>query len=320
MRVLLTGATGFVGKHMLAEMKADFNVVVLGRKRPNHFDGEFIECELENVGERELDLSGVDVVVHSAARAHVMNDDAPDPLSAYRKINTEATIALANQAYKSGVKRFIFISSIKVNGESSAEGSPFQSTDEPKFNDFYGQSKYEAEKALAQLAQETGLEVVIIRPTLIYGPGVKANFAALFGLVSKGLPLPFGCVTNNKRSLVSVYNLVDLILTCVKHPEAANQVFLVSDDNDVSTAQMVKEMAAALDKRALLLPIPVGFFSLAGKLFNKSDVANRLVGSLQVDIRRTKEILGWAPPMTLQNGFKKTADAFNKTNQTSGKV
>lgn len=310
MKILLTGTTGFVGQHILQAIERISPTVILGRSRPENYFGEFIQHDLKDVSEAELNLQNVDVVIHAAARAHVMNDTLSDPLAEYRKVNTEATLKLAKSAFESGVKRFIFISSIKVNGESTSNGCPFKYSDSPSFNDCYGQSKSEAERLLRELATETGLEVVIIRPTLVYGPGVKANFASLMNLVSKGIPLPFGCITQNKRSLVSITNLVDLIITCIDHPKAANQVFLVSDDHDVSTSEMVREMARALDKPTWQLPIPVWCYKLAGKLFNKSDVVDRLTGSLQVDITHTKDTLGWTPPQTLQDGFKQTAQAF----------
>ncbi|GHY11272.1 UDP-glucose 4-epimerase [Vibrio cholerae] len=175
-------------------------------------------------------------------------------------------------------------------------------------------SKSEAEEQLVALAKDSGMEVVIIRPTIVYGPGVKANFASLMNLVSKGIPLPFGSITQNKRSLVSINNLVDLIVTCIDHPKAANQVFLVSDDHDVSTAEMVRELAIALDKPTWQLPVPIWCYKLFGKLFGKSDIVDRLTGSLQVDISHTKETLGWKPPQTLQEGFKQTAQAFLQAN------
>ncbi|GHZ42263.1 glycosyltransferase [Vibrio cholerae] len=226
---------------------------------------------------------------------------------------------LAKQAIKKGVKRFIFISSIKVNGESSQLNKPFTSSDLHASQDDYGLSKAEAELQLQEVAKDSGMDVVIIRPTLVYGPGVKANFSSLMNLVSKGIPLPFSCITNNKRSLVSVDNLVDLVITCIDHPKAANQVFLVSDDHDVSTSEMVREMAIALGKPTWQLPVPIWCYKLAGKLFNKSDVVDRLIGSLQVDISHTKETLDWAPPQTLQEGFKKTAEAFLSSKKNSGK-
>lgn len=239
-----------------------------------------------------------------------MDDASNNPLDDYRDVNVRGTLNLARQAVDAGVKRFIFISSIKVNGESTQLGKPFRFDDQRSPEDFYGQSKSEAEEQLLQLAKETSLEVVIIRPTLVYGPGVKANFASLLNLVSKGLPLPFRCIKDNKRSLVSVDNLVDLIVTCIDHPKAINQVFLVSDDNDVSTNEMVQQMAKALDKSQWQLPIPTACYRLVGKVLGKEDVINRLLGSLQVDITHTKDTLGWKPPQTLEDGFKQTADAF----------
>ncbi|EGU36912.1 NAD-dependent epimerase/dehydratase [Vibrio sp. N418] len=246
-----------------------------------------------------------------------MNDNSENPLDDYREVNTKGTLNLARQGVAAGVKRFIFISSIKVNGESTKLNKPFKSTDDRRPEDFYGQSKAEAEVQLLQLAEETGLEVVIIRPTLVYGPSVKANFASLMNLVSKGLPLPFGFLTNNKRSLVSVNNLVDLIITCIAHPKAANQVFLVSDDHDVSTSEMVREMAKSLNKPQWQIPIPKWSYRLAGSVFGKQDTVDRLLDSLQVDITHTKKTLGWKPPQTLEDGFKETAEAFlsNKENK-----
>jgi len=240
----------------------------------------------------------------------VYKRQSTEPLVEYRKVNLEATLNLAKQAIKAGVKRFVFVSSIKVNGERSPLGKPFKHGDISNPLDDYGVSKSEAELQLIELSNATGLEVVVIRPTLVYGPGVKANFGALMNLVAKGIPLPFGYINQNKRSLVSVVNLVDLIITCIDHPKAANQVFLVSDDYDVSTSEMVREMAKALEKPSWQLPIPIWCYKLAGKLFKKSDVVDRLTGSLQVDIFHTKETLGWKPPQTLQDGFKQTAQAF----------
>lgn len=319
MRVLLTGATGFIGRHILNAAEKFNEVIVLGRTKPSFFQGEFIQCDICKLSNVEDNLHGVDVVIHSAARAHIMNDVSLERLAEYRLVNTVATLKLAKLAFESGVKRFIFISSIKVNGESTSNNMPFKSSDQYGFKDDYGQSKSEAESQLLKLSKETGMEVVIIRPTLVYGPGVKANFASLMGLVAKGIPLPFGCITNNKRSLVSVDNLVDLIITCIDHPKAVNQVFLVSDDYDVSTSEMVRHIAVALDKLEWQLPIPVWFYKLIGKLFDKSDVVDRLTGSLQVDISHTKETLGWAPPQTLQEGFKKTVEAFINSKHNGGK-
>ncbi|MFL7040953.1 SDR family oxidoreductase [Vibrio lentus] len=308
MTILVTGASGFVGTKLLEHFPYD-EVIGLGREKPlNLASHQFIEAEIGGVTDYSTALSDVSVVIHLAARVHVMGDSVENPLDAYREINTLGTMNLARQAVNAGVKRFVFISSIKVNGESSTSGYPFTYADKRKPEDFYGQSKSEAEEQLLALAEETGLEVVIIRPTLVYGTGVKANFASLMNLVSKGFPLPFGLINSNKRSLVSVTNLVDLIVTCIEHPKAKNQVFLVSDDHDVSTSEMVKQMSVACGKKNFQLPVPAWCYKFAGKLLKKEDVVDRLIGSLQVDISHTKETLDWTPPQSLQDGFKKTAD------------
>lgn len=307
--ILLTGATGFVGKALVSALHAK-ELRLLSRKDPQQTHGIFCQAEIDSSTDYSAYLDNVDVVIHTAARVHVMDDRCSDPLVAYREVNTEGTVNLARQAAMAGVKRFIYISSIKVNGESTELGLPFKPDNAYIPTDPYAQSKYEAEFGLRKIAEETGLEVVIIRPTLVYGPGVKANFASLLNLVSKGIPLPFGCITQNKRSLVSVTNLVDLIITCIEHPKAANQVFLVSDDNDVSTASMVKEMSKSLGKPNCLFPLPLWCFHLVGKLTGKTDVVDRLLGSLQVDITHTKETLCWEPLQTLEDGFKETAEAF----------
>lgn len=311
--ILLTGTTGFVGANLakMLSLRTDFiikSVVRHAVKKDDEFSFEVGEINAST--DYRHALNNTSIVVHSAARAHVMNDSIDKPLSAYREVNTYGTANLARQAASAGVQRFIFISSIKVNGESTVLDNPFCLNDVAQPEDDYGISKAEAEQVLFTIAKETGMEVVIIRPTLVYGPGVKANFASLMNLVSKGIPMPLGCITHNKRSLVSIDNLVDLIITCIDHPKAANQVFLVSDDHDVSTSEMVQEMAVALGKPTLQLPIPVWCYKLVGKLFNKSAVVDRLTGSLQVDISHTKETLGWKPPQTLQEGFKQTAQAF----------
>ncbi|QTE85275.1 UDP-glucose 4-epimerase family protein [Shewanella algae] len=308
MSVLLTGVTGFVGKHVLEVLP---NAKVIGRHRPQSVDvANFHESSIDSNSDYSDAFDEILVVVHIAARVHVMNDKSVDPLGEFREVNTAGTMNLARQAVKAGVKRFIFVSSIKVNGESTLIDRPFTGNDVRNPKDFYGQSKAEAEEQLLALAKETGLEVVIIRPTLVYGPGVKANFASLLKFVSKGLPLPFGLIKDNKRSLVSVKNLVDLIVTCIAHPKAANQVFLVSDDQDISTASMVKHMSQALGKPCRLFPVPLWCYRVAGKLTGKTDVVERLLGSLQVDITHTKSVLGWIPPQTLEQGFKETAEAF----------
>ncbi|GIA45276.1 glycosyltransferase [Vibrio cholerae] len=308
--ILITGGSGFIGSYLISSLPSR-SLLVCGRVKPPSIEAnKFIAFDLANDSLKVETLANVQTVVHCAAHVHVMNDSSSDPLIKFRQINTQATVNLAKQAAAAGVKRFIFLSSIKVNGESTKAGIPFTSKYSEDPVDSYGLSKYEAELELIQISQYSGMEIVIIRPPLVYGPSVKANFASLMNLVSKGVPLPFGCITQNKRSLVSVANLVDLIITCIDHPKAANQVFLVSDDHDVSTSEMVREMANALGKPAWQLPIPIWCYKLLGKLFNKSDVVDRLTGSLQVDISHTKQTLDWKPPQTLQEGFKQTAQAF----------
>ncbi|MGL1010204.1 UDP-glucose 4-epimerase family protein [Vibrio vulnificus] len=318
--ILITGANGFLGSRLIERIQGkDINLLDRGVDN-KHRHYPFFQCEINSRDDYAQALAGCNAVIHCAARVHIMDDKVENPLELYREANTAGTINLAKQAIAEGVKKFIFISSIKVNGESSQLGIPFTSSDAHASQDDYGLSKSEAESQLLDLAKDSGMDVVIIRPTLVYGPGVKANFASLMNLVSKGIPLPFGCFKNNKRSLVSVDNLVDLIVTCIDHPKAANQVFLVSDDHDVSTSEMVRHMALALDKPTWQLPLPVWCYHLAGKLFNKSDVVDRLTGSLQVDITHTKETLGWTPPQSLQEGFKQTAEAFLQSKKNNGKV
>ncbi|HDM8128343.1 TPA: SDR family oxidoreductase [Vibrio harveyi] len=320
MNILLTGSSGFVGRALLKKLPKQ-NTFALGRSRPKNLSPDsFFKMEIDSTSNYMNALVNVDVVIHLAARVHVMYDSIDNPLEEYREVNTRGTANLARQAAASGVKRFIFISSIKVNGESTVSGKPYSHLDEPSPSDYYGQSKAEAEKELFKIGRETGMEIVVIRPTLIFGPGVKANFALLMNLASKGIPLPFARVKNNKRSLVSVDNLVDLIMTCIEHPKAANQVFLVSDEHDVSTSEMVHLMSHALSKPTWQFPVPVWCYKLAGKALNKSDFVDRLTSSLQVDISHTKETLGWVPPQSLQEGFKQTAEAFLQSKKSSGKA
>lgn len=248
-------------------------------------------------------LINVDVVIHTAARVHQMNDLAEDPQKEFMETNCFGTLNLARQAAQAGVKRFIFISSIKVNGEESHSGRPFGFDDPRMPKDPYGISKAKAEEGLLKIAAETRLEVTIIRPPLVYGPGVKANFAALLKLASKNVPLPLGSV-RNKRSFVALDNLVNLIVTCVDHPKAANQVFLVSDDNDVSTSKLFSIMVEAFGKKARLINVSPHFLRLIAKLIGKEEIIDRLCGDLRVDIRHTKNTLDWTPVVSLVDGVK----------------
>lgn len=320
MNILITGATGFVGKHLLnllneksfrlcsrSTVNNTITVTTLGRTKTSNNENHHYYSDITPSTDYSLSLRGVDVVIHCAARAHIMNDVAGDPLTEFRAVNTFGTINLAKQAAQAGVKRFIFLSSIKVNGESTSGKAPYTAHDQRAAEDPYGISKSEAEQLLLELGKQTDMEMVIIRPPLVYGKGVKANFASLMHFVGKGLTLPFRAIKNNKRSLVSVYNLVDLIKVCIEHPKASNQVFLVSDDHDLSTAEIVALMAKVQDKANIALPAPVWCFKLAGKLLNKNDVVDRLVGSLQLDITYTKNTLNWTPPYSVEHGFKLAA-------------
>jgi len=310
--ILLTGSTGFVGSALLAELKKlpDFRVVAAVRSAASPASDDVVVVgNIDGTTDYSAALNGVDVVVHAAARAHIMRDEVADPLAEYRKVNVEGTLNLAKQAVAAGVKRFVYISSIKVNGESTTGCPAFAEANTAIPEDPYGVSKYEAEEDLRLLAQETGLEVVIIRPPLVYGPGVKANFLSLLKLSATGLPLPFGSV-NNHRSMVYVGNLVSFIIHCIRHPAAANQTFLVSDVEDISLRNLVTYIRLCLGRSPRLLPVPVGLFKLAGALTGKRGVVDRLVGDLQVDSSKVRTLLGWAPPYTVEQGIAATVADF----------
>jgi nucleoside-diphosphate-sugar epimerase len=312
MKIALTGSTGFLGKELVIKLSSKAaEVIHIGRHedKKNHPDYIYVKG-IDSSSPFNLSPYNCDVLVHCAARVHVMDESSKNPLEEFREVNTYGTLNLAQQAAEAGVKRFIFISTIKVNGESTDLGNPFKPDDNYLPTDPYGLSKYEAEVGLRKIAKETGMEVVIIRPPLVYGPGVKANFASMMKWMNKGLPLPLGGIKGNKRSLVSVSNLVDLIVTCIDSPNAANQSFLVSDDDDVSTSQLLANMAVALDAPNRLLPISSSWFTLAAKLIGRPDISQRLCGSLQVDISKTKEMLNWQPHYSSAECMKKTADAF----------
>ncbi len=308
--VLVTGATGFVGKALFASL-VETRVVNGVVRRPYEntvFDGANLVTGNLSAGFDWSDaLRGVSVVAHCAARVHVMNEESANPLAEFRRVNVEGTLTLARQAAEAGVRRFVFISSIKVNGEQTQVGERFSADQHPQPIDPYGISKCEAEAGLRALSEETGMEVVIIRPPLVYGPGVKANFLAMMRWSHRGVPLPLGGVTENRRSLVFLGNLIDLIVTCIDHPAAANQTFLVSDDEDLSTAALLRRMAIALDRPARLVPVPAGLIKLGANLIRRPGIAQRLCGSLQVDINKTKALLGWKPPFSVDEGLRQTA-------------
>ena len=305
LKVLITGSNGFVGQYLDNYLKVQnrYSIICASRRPRSH--KQSIVLDLASEFDVTPDLADIDVVVHCAARVHLMQDDASDPLAEYRRVNTQGTLKLARQAADAGVKRFIFLSTIKVNGEASEIDRPFTPELARAPLDPYGLSKYEAEQGLLELAQETGMEVVIIRPPLVYGPGVKANFASMMSIVSKGIPLPFGAI-HNQRSMVYVGNLASLIELCLTHPEAADRVFLVSDDEDVSTTSLLKAMAAAMNRPSRLLPVPEKWLLAITKWLGKPGIGERLCGSLQVDISETKSCLGWRPPYRLGDALKQT--------------
>ena len=315
MRIFITGSSGFVGKPLCVEAHdSGHEVIAAVRGCTQIFSEQIEQFKIADLSE-EIDwvnaLQGVDVVIHVAARAHIMNDNAINPVAEFRKVNTLATLCLARHAAEAGVKRFVFLSSIKVNGEITELGHPFTPDNDYVPADPYGLSKYEAEQGLLVVSKETGMEVVIIRPPLVYGEGVKANFLSMMKWVNKGVPLPLGTI-HNQRSFVALDNLVSFIIHCIDHPKAANEVFLISDGEDVSTTELLHKVANAFGKKALLLPVPVWLMTMAAKLIGKGDVANRLFGSLQVDSSKACELLGWKPVITMDEQLKKTAEAYEK--------
>lgn len=312
MEILLTGASGFVGQALLPRLAGveESRVTATSRSDCQVPDGvSFVRQDLADSEELADMLAGKQVVIHTAARAHIMQDDAADRLAEYRKVNVQATLNLARQAAAAGVNRFIFISSVKVNGETTTGRSPFVETDLPTPEDPYGISKLEAELALRELSQETGMEIVIIRPPLVYGAGVKANFRSLMALSAKRLPLPFRMV-RNARSMIYVGNLIDFVICCIEHPAAANQTFLVSDGDDLSLSGLISRIRTVMGRPAWLLPIPVLLFRLAGVATGKRSVVDRLVGDLQVDSTKARKLLGWTPPFSVQQGIETTVADF----------
>ena len=295
-KIFITGANGFVGSHLVSELKKR-NINFVAGSRALYGD-------ISTQKNWDAILHGCDSVIHLAARVHVMHEASSDPMMEFRLFNVEATLKLAKAAKAIGVKRFIYLSSVKVNGEETFD-KPFSANDLPAPDDAYGISKMEAEKELLKLHEAGIFEVVIIRPPLVYGPGVKANFEKLFYFVNKDLPMPFGLV-KNKRSLVSVLNLVDLIIATITHPRAGGEIFMVSDDHDLSLCELIQLMAKVQGKTAHLLPVPVTLMKLGAKLLGKTSYADRLFGNLQVDIAKTKQVLDWKPPYSFQDTFNST--------------
>lgn len=310
--VLITGASGFVGGALYERIRASDKMrarpVFRNRTTDQPADAAIVEQPFA-VADWSTALHGVTTVVHAAARVHVMDETASDPDAAFEDANVKGTMNLARQSAAARVRRFVFVSSIKVNGEQTEPGKPFRATDRPAPEDAYGRSKALAEKELLDLARETGMEVVIVRPVLVYGPGVKANFAKLMTLVRRGVPLPLGNI-NNRRSLVSLQNLVDLLVVCLDHPCAAGRVFLVADGPALSTAELIRKIAYAFDRRALLIPVSPRLLESLAAMLGRQQAVRRLCGSLEVDFTATCETLGWRPSQTLEAALQETVDSY----------
>lgn len=317
-KILITGANGFLAGALTQSLAKSYPLVLA--LRSEHKLASIDNAETVIVGDVNATtdwsraLTDVDVVIHCAARAHIMKDEMADPLAEYRKVNVDGSMNLARQALEAGLRRFIYISSVKVNGESTNGRLPFTEKDIPAPEDAYGISKLEAEQALIELTKNSGMDLVIIRPPLVYGPGVKANFLSLIKLSSIPIALPFGLV-HNKRSMVFVGNLVDFICACIEHPSAANEVFLVSDGEDISLKELITHIRKALGRRANMLPVPVFLLNLLGIITGKKAVIDRLVGDLQLDSTKAQSLLGWKPPFSVQQGIEQTVPDIKNRNK-----
>ncbi|ENW96783.1 NAD-dependent epimerase/dehydratase family protein [Acinetobacter sp. NIPH 298] len=306
MKVLITGSNGFLGKFLCDYLSERNDSIVAHTRLPKQYSCPNIDNINFDLNENldKFDFKGVDAIIHCAGRAHVMNETASSPLDAYRHINVEGTLNLAKKAAQSGVKRFIYLSSIKVNGDEATQQKPFTADDLIDTDDPYGLSKYEAEQALTKLSSETGLELVIIRPVLIYGPNVKANFKSMVSLASKRIPLPIGCL-DNKRSMVSVYNLADLIQVCLSHCNAPGQVFLASDQDDISVKQLFEQLAAFQNNKLIKIPVPKSLIFLFASLVGRSAIASRLCSELVVDTSKNTQVLDWNAPYSTEQSLAK---------------
>ena len=317
MKVLVTGASGLVGRALLAHMQTlpQFILRAAVRRPTSDRFGSDIETVLVADLSAETDwsaaLAGMDAVVHLAARVHVVQEQAKDPLLAFRQVNVAGSVRLAQMAAQAGVKRLVYMSSAKVNGEATTVGRTFNECSPSLPESAYGISKLETEQALLQVAQTTDLELTILRPPLVYGPGAQANFAALASAVARGIPLPLGA-TENQRSLVSVDNLVDLVTTSLTHPAAAHQTFMASDGEDLSTTQLVQRIAQAMGRPARLLPVPTWILMAGASMLGRQGTAQRLCGNLQVDIAKARSMLGWTPPVRVDEGLRRAVAGYRK--------
>jgi nucleoside-diphosphate-sugar epimerase len=314
MKLLVTGSTGFIGQALVQRLVTDgqHSVSCAARSPGGHRALSTIQHtvgDIDGNNDWTLALQNVEVVVHLAGRAHVLHDYSNDPLAKFRLVNTLGTSNLARQAAAAGVRRLIFVSSIGVNGSETFD-KPYSADDLAAPHSPYAISKYEAELALKKLADELELEITIVRPPLVYGPNAPGNFGSLMQWMAVGVPLPFGAITHNRRSFVGIDNLIDFIVTCIAHPAAGNQTFLISDGEDISTADLLQRLGRALGKPARLVPVPASILSTAATLFGKRSLAQRLLGSLQVDIQKTKDVLDWVPPVPMEQILDKTAMAW----------
>lgn len=301
-RYLVSGANGFIGSALVAYLR-DKRIPVTGVVRGAAGNNGFVQADAvgPDMDWSEI-LRGHEVVVHTAGRAHVLHNRGANSLAEFRLVNVDGTLTLARQAAEAGVRRFVFVSSIGVNGNINTR--PFTAADQPNPAEPYAQSKWEAERGLMQLATETDMEFVIIRPPLVYGPGAPGNFGSLVRWIERGIPLPLGAI-NNKRSLVGIDNLVDLIIRCIDHPAAANHVFLAGDGEDLSTTELLRGVGKAMGKPARLVPVPAGLLQFGATLLGRKVMVQRLLGSLQVDISKTCELLDWKPPYTVEEGLRR---------------
>ena len=312
--ILVTGASGFIGRGLVARMTEDPRLRMRAAVRreglvwPKGME-VVVTGDISPVTEWRSALTDVEIIVHAAARVHVMRDFEPDQTAAYRRTMVAGTLKLAQDAASGGVRRFIFLSSIKVNGECTAPGCAFSALHAPEPTDQYGLSKLEEEEGLRLIAADSGMELVIIRPVLVYGPGVAGNFLSMMRWITKGVPLPLGAV-DNRRSLVARDNLVDLIVTCFWHPAAASETFLVSDGDDLSTPELLERTAFALGRRIRLVPVPARLLRSAARLVVREDLAARLCDSLQVDIGHTRAMLNWSPPVSMADALVRTAEHY----------
>lgn len=317
-RVLVTGAAGFVGRALVHELTKRGISVTASVRRASEFPHS---VRVVNSGDltRPTDwteaLFEAQAVVHCAARVHVMRDQGPAALEAYRSVNVEGSVRLARAAAATGARRFVFLSSIKASGELTEPGQALGADAEPRPRDPYGESKLEAERALAEVAAETGMQLVIVRPPLVYGPGVRANFLAMSSWIARGVPLPFGGITANRRSFVALDNLLDLIAVCLKHPAATGRTFHVCDGEDLSTTELLRRTARAMNRVPRLLPIPASWLELGSRVLGRPDLWQRLGGSMQVDMQGTRDLLGWSPPIDVNEGLRRAVFVLGRVGQ-----